>query len=321
MSFRTRKNGQHYPITPKVVHGRRDTDFSPQQLLNMYNSAPTVNEKMRYKKAAVSQANKLKAAKLSNREEEYRQIIKKMTVKKSQLNTKDFMLKKDYGKVKLYTYSNREYLIGDEIGVSHKQQIAYARKIQKELEKLPVEDTQNIKHVVIDPDNANSGELIRGQLTPHIYDKIGKKEAMKFVKQHEKDKHEYGLVFGSEFWDENKNQLSHLVAHEVGHLKRYNITDAERLKIDQQYQQAANHFLQLDDPDIKRRIEHVQRISGIPVLTGVEGEGIMKIEGLSNTTFKPELWEKYKIPSIYSMASPSEYSAETYAFRQDGKIK
>lgn len=231
-----------------------------------------------------------------------------------------FKFKKDYGKVKEYSLNGRDYLIGEEIGVPFESNIKYAKKIATILDSIPKEDTENIKFVVIDPDYNNAGQLIRSHLPSHIYDAIGKKAARAFIRKHDThisnpDEKQiiYGLAFGSEIWNEAKNNLPHLVKHEVGHLKRWNIPLEERKKYDLAYQKAAEAFLKLDDPDVKRRIERVERINS-PEITGVEGLAIMQIHGLSNINFRKDLFDKYGIPSIYSMSQPSEFFAEMYSF-------
>jgi len=79
MSFRSRKDGSHYPVTPKLSH-RKYTDFSAQQLLQRFENTNNKNERTKLKRAAVSQANKLKVQEEYQREAEYRITVKKMDV-------------------------------------------------------------------------------------------------------------------------------------------------------------------------------------------------------------------------------------------------
>jgi len=60
MSFRSRKDGSHYPITPKTQR-KPSVVYSPQQLLSRYNQSTNAQEKAKLKKAAISMANKTKS--------------------------------------------------------------------------------------------------------------------------------------------------------------------------------------------------------------------------------------------------------------------
>lgn len=222
--------------------------------------------------------------------------------------TPKFVEKKDYGKVKLFVYKNRDFLIREAYDETFEKQMKYAKRIADILNSLPKGDTEHITYVVLDPDYGNAGELAH-HIGSKVYDEIGKKEAKKFLRrQGITDKTNgvnYGLIFGSELWSENKNHLPHLVRHEVGHLKRYTISQEKRDKLDADYQNLAKQFLEIDDSDIKRRIDGVD--------WGMNGH-IWRIRGLSNISFRKDLYDKYGIPSIYSMSQPSEYTAELYAF-------
>jgi len=227
-----------------------------------------------------------------------------------------FKIKKDYGDVKQYNYRNRDYLIGKDEGErTLEDNLFYARKIADVLDTLPIEDTSNITYIVIDPQHSSSGELSRGMLPAEIYDPMGKKAARSFLKQHEGygSNPNYGIIFGSEVWDENKNHLPHLVRHEVGHLRYYLVGEKTREQINDAYQKCAEQFIKIDDTDIKYMIDRVERIERV---NRGSDSLIFRIDGLSNINFREDLWSKYKIPSIYSMKSPSEYFAELYANRK-----
>lgn len=56
--FRTRKNGQHYPVTPRGNFAKNQPVFSPAQLLQRYEQSSNPTEKAKLKRAAVSMANK-----------------------------------------------------------------------------------------------------------------------------------------------------------------------------------------------------------------------------------------------------------------------
>jgi len=55
--FRSRANGTHFPITPRIKSVNQHTNFSPQQLLNEYFLKNKKTDKLKLKKAAVSQMN------------------------------------------------------------------------------------------------------------------------------------------------------------------------------------------------------------------------------------------------------------------------
>jgi len=79
MAFRSRKDGSHYPITPKSTFTSTRPSFSPTQLWQKYNEAQTPEDKLRFKRAAISVANRAKSQGNTDIEQEYRKIIDKMS--------------------------------------------------------------------------------------------------------------------------------------------------------------------------------------------------------------------------------------------------
>lgn len=85
MSFRSRKDGSHYPVTPRGNFAKNKPTFSPAQLLQRYEQSSSPTEKAKLKRAAVSMANKTKS-------DEWKNVTAKMSTKQPN-NLKQFVEK------------------------------------------------------------------------------------------------------------------------------------------------------------------------------------------------------------------------------------
>ena len=94
--IRSRKDGSHYPITPKSVYAHTRPSFSPTQIWQKFNQSQDHTEKVKLKRAAVSIANRAQSQGNNDLASEYRKIADKMIVQsKPQIAVKSKHAKND----------------------------------------------------------------------------------------------------------------------------------------------------------------------------------------------------------------------------------